>query len=177
MYTNRWLTGHQFFAKNSLPLRKQAHKVHDYNEQRGHTVLPIHLFWNIWYVDVRCGVCNISFWTIHSCTFYYYVKITGNIELANRKKYVSSNNDCGKTSFPYCFVHLQKWYKYLSDYIIWDLFVRYNRCHLFLGFFCFENPISKVDRKTFRILMNKFCKHDKFMYFVTCRHCMLKLLT
>lgn len=106
------------FCKNSLTLRKQAHKVHDYNEQRGHTVLPIHLLWNIWYVDVRCGVCNIFFCTIHSCTFYYYVKITGNIELANRKKYVSSNNDCGNTSFLYCFVHLQKWYKYLSDYII-----------------------------------------------------------
>lgn len=32
-------------------------------------------------------------------------------------------------------------------------------------FFCFENPISKVDRKTFRILMNKFCKHDKIYVF------------
>lgn len=164
-------------CKNSLPLRKQAHKVHDYNEQRGHTVLPIHLFWNIWYVDVRCGVCNISFWTIHSCTFYYYVKITGNIELANRKKYVSSKNDCGNTSFPYCFVHLQKWYKYLSDYIIWDLFVRYNRCHLFLFFSVLKIQYQKLTVKLSEYLWTNFANMIKFMYFVTCWHCMLKLLT
>lgn len=163
-------------CKHFLPSRKQTRKVHNYNEQKGHTVLAIQLTWNIWYVDVRCGVCNISFCTIHSCTFYYYVKITGNIELENRKKYVSSNNDCGNTSFLYCFVHLQKWYKYLSDYIIWDLFIRYNRCHRQNGHnFCFENPISKVGRKIFRILMNIFCKHD--IIFVTCRHCMLNLLS
>lgn len=50
------------------------------------------------------------------------------------------------------------------------MFVRYNRYHGQIGHnFYFENPISKVDRKTFRILMSKFCKHDIIYVFCNMR--------